>query len=430
MPSFSFFTTLVWLGLFATVQAQVKYLGVAMAGGDFGCDIYGFCPLSTATLPLTELGHADGAGQMQHFVKDDGVSMFRLPTSWQFLINNDKVASDKLDPTNAGQYDMFVQACLSTGAYCMLDVHNFARFNGAIVGQGGPPDEMFVAIWVALAETYANDSRVVFEITNEPHDLDLDLWVQTCQKVVTGIRNAGATTQMILLPGVNFDSASTLVTTGGADALMNITNPDGSIDGLYLDIHKYLDNRNSGLTGDCATNNIGNFSMVADYLRKTKRKGLVSETGASSSRDCMIDFCAQNEYINANGDVFIGLVAWAAGQFDTSYVLSLTPTLEPNGSYTDNQLFSQCVLGPYLGSDVPVLPSQTSSTSPSSTSTLTHTATLAAESSSNKSGLKGGYNASSITPASTPTPTNAAQSRSIYVVKNVIVAVMAGAALF
>ncbi|CAK7269222.1 hypothetical protein SEPCBS57363_003492 [Sporothrix epigloea] len=421
-----------------------------MAGGDFGCDINGFCPLSTAALPLTELGHADGAGQMQHFAKDDGVSIFRLPTSWQFLINNDKVASGTLDPTNAGQYDLFMQACLSTGAYCMIDVHNFARFNGGVVGQGGPPDAMFVAIWVALAEKYANDSRVIFEITNEPHDLDLDLWVQTCQKVVTGIRNAGALTQMILLPGVNFDSASTIVTTGGADALLKITNPDGSIDGLHLDIHKYLDNRNSGLTGECATNNIGNFSMVADYLRQKNRKGLISETGASSSPACMIDFCAQNEYINANGDVFLGYVAWAAGQFGTTYILSLTPTLQPNGSYTDNQLFSQCVLGPYQNNGKPVLPSPTSSISTSSirsstssiasstTSSMTtvtqtrptHSATYAAGTNSNKSGLKGGSNASSLTPVATPTPTNAASSQSIFVVKNIIVAVIAGAALF
>lgn len=365
------------------------------------------------------------------------------------------MASGTLDSTNAGQYDLFMQACLATGAYCMIDVHNFARFNGGVVGQGGPPDEMFVAMWVALAEKYADDSRVIFEITNEPHDLDLDLWVQTCQKVVTGIRNAGALTQMILLPGVNFDSASTIVTTGGADALLKITNPDGSIDGLHLDIHKYLDNRNSGLTGECSTNNIGNFSMVADYLRQKNRKGLISETGASSSPACMIDFCAQNEYINAQGDVFLGYVAWAAGQFDTTYILSLTPTLQPDGSYTDNQLFSQCVLAPYQNTGRPTPSSQSSSMSTSSTATSsistssiatssittsslttvtktrpTHSATYVTDNNGNKSGMKGGSNASSLIPVATPTPTNAASSQSIFLVKNIVVAVIAGAALF
>ncbi|CAK7198246.1 hypothetical protein SEUCBS139899_000905 [Sporothrix eucalyptigena] len=409
---------LAFLGLLAAAQAAVQYLGS--------------CPLSTATLPLTELGHADGGGQMKHFVDDDGVNMFRLPTSWQFLINNDKEVSDTLDPTNAGRYDQFVQACLSTGAYCMLDVHNFARFNGGIIGQGGPSDDMFVAIWVALAKMYAKDDRVVFEITNEPHDLDLDLWVQTCQKVVTGIRNAGATTQMILLPGTNFDSAATLISTGSADALLEITNPDGSTDGLYLDIHKYLDNNNSGQNEECTTNNVGNFSMVADYLRGKKRQGLISETGASSSASCMTDFCTQNAYLNANDDVFIGYVAWAAGQFDSTYVLSLTPTLQSNGSYTDNELFSQCVLAPYRKAGGP-LPTPQSSTTSSAGATKTQSKTSPATSSSeaDRGGLKGGSNvaSTSTTAASAPASTNGVPPKVVQVVKNVIVAMMAGAAL-
>ena len=31
---------------------------------------------------------ADGAGQMAHFVNDDGFNIFRLPVGWQFLTNN------------------------------------------------------------------------------------------------------------------------------------------------------------------------------------------------------------------------------------------------------------------------------------------------------------------------------------------------------
>ena len=367
------------------------------------------------------------------------------------MINSDTEVSDTLDPTNAGRYDQFVQACLSTGAYCMIDVHNFARFNGGIIGQGGPSDDMFVAIWAALAKKYAKDERVVFEITNEPHDLDVNLWVQTCQKVVTGIRNAGATTQMILLPGSNFDSAATITSAaGGADALLEITNPDGSFDGLYLDIHKYLDNNNSGQYEECTTNNVGNFSIVADYLRQKKRQALISETGASSSSSCMKDFCTQNAYINENDDVFIGYVAWAAGQFDTSYVLSLTPTLQPDGSYTDNELFSQCVLAPYQKAGGALLTVKTSSASPSSTTTAKATKTRtqtssssskAAETSSSSSSsissstsgisssVSHAASLSSSTSAPAPSSTNAAASQAIQVAKNVIVAVVAGAAL-
>lgn len=63
---------------------------------------------------------SSSAGQMQHFVKDDGMNTFRLPVTWQYLVNN-KVGGT-LDSGNSGKYDQLVQACLSAGAYCMIDV--------------------------------------------------------------------------------------------------------------------------------------------------------------------------------------------------------------------------------------------------------------------------------------------------------------------
>jgi endoglucanase len=60
------------------------------------------------------------AGQMQHFVKDDGMNLFRLPVGWQYLLNNK--LGGTLDSGNFGKYDQLVQACLATGASCIIDV--------------------------------------------------------------------------------------------------------------------------------------------------------------------------------------------------------------------------------------------------------------------------------------------------------------------
>lgn len=277
MVSLSF---LITSALAAGVAAQVQFMGVAIAGGDFGCEIDGTCPTGSTQLPLGTSG-GDGPGQMQHWTSlAKPLNMFRLPISWQFLVNNQVGAT--LDATNLGKYDQLVQACLKTGAHCMIDIHNFARFNNAIIGQGGPADDAFVSLWTQLATKYAAQENMVFELMNEPHDLDVNLWAATCQKVVAAIRGAGATSQMILLPGTNFDSAATLVSSGSAAALMNITNPDGTTDNLLLDIHKYLDEDNSGTHKTCTTNNVDAFTTVADFLRQAGRKGFVSESGASS----------------------------------------------------------------------------------------------------------------------------------------------------
>lgn len=59
---------------------------------------------------------------MQHFAKDDGFNMFRLPVGWQYLVNNR--VGGTLDQGNTQKYDQLVQACLRTGAYCVIDIHN------------------------------------------------------------------------------------------------------------------------------------------------------------------------------------------------------------------------------------------------------------------------------------------------------------------
>lgn len=51
---------------------------------------------------------------MQHFYKDDGLNIFRLPVGWQYLTNN--VVGGDLDSTNFGKYDELMQSCLDTGA--------------------------------------------------------------------------------------------------------------------------------------------------------------------------------------------------------------------------------------------------------------------------------------------------------------------------
>ena len=109
----------------------------------------------------------DGIGQMNHFSSKDGFNIFRLPVAWQFLVDRPGAS---LDSTNLAQYDMLVQGCLATGSHCIIDIHNYARWNGGIVGQGGPTDDQFASLWSQLATKYASESRMVFGLVNEPHD--------------------------------------------------------------------------------------------------------------------------------------------------------------------------------------------------------------------------------------------------------------------
>ncbi|TGO58471.1 hypothetical protein BELL_1289g00010 [Botrytis elliptica] len=300
---------------------KTKYIGTNIAGFDFGC--------------TTD-------GQMTHFVSKTGHNIFRLPVGWQYLVNNN--LGGTLDSSNLATYDQLVQGCLATGATCIIDIHNYARWNGGIIGQGGPTDAQFVSLWTQLAAKYKSNTKIVFGLMNEPHDLNsITTWAATLQKVVTAIRQAGATSNMLLLPGTDYTSAGAFITNGSGAALSKITNPDGTFTNLIFDVHKYLDSDNSGTHTECVTNNIDTaFAPLATWLRANKRQAILSETGGGNTASCQKYLCQEVDYLNANSDVYLGYIGWSAGSFDSTYELVETP-IGSGSSMTDQALVAACL---------------------------------------------------------------------------------------
>jgi hypothetical protein len=75
------------------------------------------------------------------------------------MVGNNQ-ASTSLDPTFLGKYDTLVQGVLKSGGYAMLDLHNYARWNGGIVGQGGPSNEN-VSVLLFETRSIVDDSLLV-----------------------------------------------------------------------------------------------------------------------------------------------------------------------------------------------------------------------------------------------------------------------------
>jgi endoglucanase len=272
---------------------------------------------------------------MQHFYRDDKLNLFRLPIGWQTLVNNQ--LGGNLDSTVISQYDTLMQGCLATGATCILDVHNYARWNGKIIGQGGPTNAQFADLWSKLAAKYKSQSKIIFGIMNEPHDLQMSQWADSVQAAVTAIRAAGATSQMLLLPGTDFTSAGTFAQ-NSAPYLSKVKDSDGTTTKLIYDVHRYLDSDNSGTHTECVTDHVSDtFEPLASYLRQNGRKAILSEIGGGNTASCEQYMCNTIASVNKNSDVYLGYSAWSAGAFDSKYEL----TLVPNGNQ-DTALMSKC----------------------------------------------------------------------------------------
>lgn len=263
---------------------------------------------------------------MKHFATNDQMNIFRLPIPWQSLVANTS-APLQPHPPSLAQYDRLLQPCLSTGAHCII----------ALLTTPSSPDVDLIPLWTTLAKTYASSPSIIFELPLPPPSSNLTTTLQTS---VSAIRTSGATSQLILLPGLEFSSPEEAEATGAV--LKGITNPDGGTDNILFALRRYLNDDQDGL-GECTTNNNAAFDTAAKYLRGIGRLAVVSETGVPEGGDgvCLVWFCEQNRFVNGVGDVVVGLVV-GGGE-------GVTPGWE-GGRWVDTPVVGNCVVGTWVAS--------------------------------------------------------------------------------
>ncbi|KAF8078793.1 endoglucanase [Lyophyllum atratum] len=301
--------------------------GVNMAGYDFTVYTNG---------SFTGVGVDPPVSQFAHFASQ-GVNIFRIP--WQLMT---PTVGGTISSSFFARYDNTVQAALNsaTKPYVILDLHNYARWNGAIISQGGPTDAQFSSLWSQLATKYKGNSKIIFGLMNEPHDLQsVSTWVASVQAAVNAIRAAGATSQYILLPGSSWSSAQAFPTEAGP-LLVKVTDPAGGTSKLIFDVHKYLDSDNSGTHADCTTSNVDVLATLVTFLKASgNRQAILSETGGGNTASCFTNLNAELAYVKANSGTLAGFTVWSAGSFDTTYILTMTP----NADGSDQPLWIQAV---------------------------------------------------------------------------------------
>lgn len=108
---------------------------------------------------------------MSHLAKHDGFNGFRPPVEWQFLVN--KVYAAERNADNSPKFDALVQACLVTGRgdWCIINIHNYARWNGGIVGQEGPEITILRVCRGSLRRIFWG-RRVMMGLMNEPNQVE------------------------------------------------------------------------------------------------------------------------------------------------------------------------------------------------------------------------------------------------------------------
>ena len=135
-----------------------------------------------------------GQIQFQRFTKKNfaqikslGADVIRLPINLHSMTNG---APDyTLDPLFLGFLDQAVDWAEELGIYIILDNHTFdpARPTEANI------DRALLKVWPQMARHFQGRSdRVLYEVLNEPHGIDLGRWAKIQGKVIEAIRAVDA----------------------------------------------------------------------------------------------------------------------------------------------------------------------------------------------------------------------------------------------
>jgi endoglucanase len=306
---------------------SVQYKGVNLAGLEFG---EGDRINYDYVLP--------GQENYEYWSQDVGSNVIRLPFMWERLQPD---AYGELDQEYLGYLKDSVSWAKANGMTIALDLHNFARYDGQLVGS-----DQLTDVWGKLSQEFGGDNAVWFNLMNEPYHVSADQWADVTQETVNALRAEGVENKL-LLSGTSWSGAHSWISSGNASAYEDFTDP---INNFAFDVHQYLDGDSSGTSGD-ATPGAGSTRLV-DVTQWAQDQGVelfLGEAGVSDDPQCIKEMSDMMQFMENHSEVWLGWTLWGAGPWWGDYYLEINPQgsehdpaidalmeyMEPGGSQTD-----------------------------------------------------------------------------------------------
>lgn len=277
--------------------------GVNLAGAEFG-----------------KPGDAFGKGYVypsqstvEYFAKK-GFNTVRLPFLWERL---QPKLYGPLDKAELKRLQEAVKLIRGQGMKVILDPHNYARYNGVLIGSDKVPESAFTDFWRKLSALFANQGDVIYGLMNEPYGISAQDWLSSANSAIGAIRQTGSK-NLILVPGTAWTGAHSWVDgdygTPNGSVMAAVTDPQNN---FAYEVHQYLDEDYSGKHDDCSKAGEALRAIVqfGDWLHKVHRRGFLGEFAVSALPQCQVPLGAIVQTIEQNQDVWLGWSYWAAGDW-------------------------------------------------------------------------------------------------------------------
>ncbi len=327
------FLLLTWTLVAPALAEAEKHRGVSLAGGEFG----------KAPGVLFKDYVYPNQKEVDYFLSK-GMTTFRLPFLWE------RIQPELRAPLSAAELKHlaeFVSATTAKGAFVVLDLHNYARYQGKVVGSEEVPHAALADVWTRLSEAFKDNRRVIFGLMNEPHGMPTEQWKDAANAGISAIRATKAT-NLILVCGNGYSGghawAGDWYGTPNAKAMLDVKDPGNN---FAFEIHQYLDSDSSGTKPIAASPTIGSERLagVTRWLRENNRRGFLGEFASAADATSLAALDDILKHLDSNSDVWTGWTYWAAGPWwGPNYFASVEPAADGKDRPQMATLLTHCAV--------------------------------------------------------------------------------------
>lgn len=255
--------------------------------------------------------------------KAKGIRTVRFPVKWERL---QPQLGGNLDSTYAGLIDgMLIQAG-QQGIGVILDVHNYGRYKGQVIGSSAVTVDHYRQLMQRIAQRWhTSPALYAYDLMNEPHDESDAIWPQAAQAGIDAIRTVDPQ-RLIIVEGRSWSSASRWPQYN--NDLLALQDPANN---LVFSAHLYMDEDGGGeykkrkdphIDPDVAVKRVKPF---IEWLQAHGRRGQIGEMGIPDDDPRWID--ATDRLLGYLRRQCVPLAYWSAGESWGDYKLAVQPVM-------------------------------------------------------------------------------------------------------
>jgi endoglucanase len=215
-----------------------------------------------------------------------GMNIIRLPVRWERL---QRYLGADLDEKEMQRIDTVVNYATSKRMKIIIDIHNYAKYFGSVIGAPELPKTALGNLWRQIASRYKHNELVVFGLMNEPVKLRTETWLEAVNDTIDKIRQTGAK-NLILVPGNRWSSARDWMSakhgTANSQVMANVMDPK---ENFVFEVHQYFNRDFTGTHPDCQSAEIGIKLLIpfTQWARQRHKRGFLGEFGVGDNPMCL-----------------------------------------------------------------------------------------------------------------------------------------------